>query len=261
MKNFITKFYVGICFLFLYIPIVILVLLSFNNSRSRVVFGGVTLKWYKELFNDSTIMLAFKNTITIAFLSALIATLIALPAAIGINSMRKKNASIIMGLTNIPIINADIVTGIILMLTLSRFLKLGYSSILIAHITFNIPYVLLSILPRLKNLNPSIYESARDLGAGPIFAFFKVVFPEIFPSVMSGFFMAMTMSMDDFVVTYFTKGAGIDTLSTLIYGELKRGIKPEMYALSSVIFLVVLLVLIIVNYVPAFSGKGEKVEE
>lgn len=147
-------------------------------------------------------------------------------------------------------LNADIVTGIALMLWFSRFTNLGYVSILLAHITFNIPYVILSILPKLQQMDMSVYEAARDLGANSVTAFVRVILPMIFPSVMSGFFMALTMSMDDFVVTYFTKGAGINTLSTMIYGELKRGIKPEMYALSTLIFVVVLVILLLANYVP-----------
>ena len=153
-------------------------------------------------------------------------------------------------------LNPDIVTGIILMLLLSSAMKLGYVSILLSHITFNIPYVLLSVMPSLKIVNLSIYEAARDLGASSLRAFFKVVLPEIMPGVLSGFFMAVTLSMDDFVVTYFTHGAGIDTLSTLVYGQLKRGIKPEMYALSSVIFIAVLAALIIFN--ATTSSKEEK---
>jgi spermidine/putrescine transport system permease protein len=256
IKRFVMRFYVVLIFLFLYVPIGILVVLSFNNSRSRAVWGGFTLKWYKVLFMNKTIIHALYNTLYIAFLSALIATLIALPAAVGIVYMRKKQVKVMLAFGNIPMLNADIVTGILLMLTLSRVMNLGTTSILLAHVTFNIPYVLLSILPKLKSTNMSIYEAARDLGAGPVSAFIKVILPEIMPGVISGFFMALTMSMDDFVVTYFTKGAGIDTLSTLIYGQLKRGIKPVMYSLSTVIFLVVLIILLIVNYMPRDSKKN-----
>lgn len=171
-------------------------------------------------------------------------------AAIGIDAMRKRSYTLTLGVGNIPMLNADIVTGIALMLWFSRFTNLGYVSILLAHITFNIPYVILSILPKLQQMDMSVYEAARDLGANSVTAFVRVILPMIFPSVMSGFFMALTMSMDDFVVTYFTKGAGINTLSTMIYGELKRGIKPEMYALSTLIFVVVLVILLLANYVP-----------
>ena len=155
-------------------------------------------------------------------------------------------------------LNADIVTGIALMLWFSRFTNLGYVSILLAHVTFNIPYVILSVLPKLRQMDVSVYEAARDLGASSVTAFTRVVLPNIFPAVVSGFFMAMTMSMDDFVVTYFTKGAGINTLSTMIYGELKRGIKPEMYALSTLIFAVVLVILLFVNYMPRLRQKQQR---
>lgn len=249
MRKFIISFYLFIMFLFMYIPIAVLIGLSFNASRSRTVWGGFTLEWYRELFADSVILNALFNTLSIALISATVATLIAIPAGIGLLAMKKRHSAIIQNFGNIPMLNPDIVTGIILMLLLSSAIKLGYLSILLAHITFNIPYVILSVLPSLRKMNPSIYEAARDLGAGSVYAFIKVVLPEILPGVLSGFFMAVTLSMDDFVVTYFTRGAGIDTLSTLVYGELKRGIKPEMYALSSVIFIVVLVSLIVVNII------------
>ena len=244
------KFYLVLIIAFLYIPIAVLVVLSFNASRSRVVWGGFTLEWYQNLLHNSDVMAALQNTLTIGFASAAIVTGIGLLAAIGIDAMRKRSYTLTLGVGNIPMLNADIVTGIALMLWFSRFTNLGYVSILLAHITFNIPYVILSILPKLQQMDMSVYEAARDLGANSVTAFVRVILPMIFPSVMSGFFMALTMSMDDFVVTYFTKGAGINTLSTMIYGELKRGIKPEMYALSTLIFVVVLVILLLANYVP-----------
>ena len=235
-KNFFMKFYLALIIAFLYIPIAVLVVLSFNDSRSRVVWGGFTLEWYKTLFHNSDVVAALQNTLTIGFGSALIATVIGVLAAVGIDAMKKRSYSLTLGVGNIPMLNADIVTGIALMLWFSRFTNLGYVSILLAHVTFNIPYVILSVLPKLQQMDMSVYEAARDLGAGSVKAFTRVILPNIFPAVVSGFFMAVTMSMDDFVVTYFTKGAGINTLSTMIYGELKRGIKPEMYALSTLIF-------------------------
>ena len=156
-----------------------------------------------------------------------------------------------MGITNIPMLNADIVTGISLMLAFIAFgISLGFKTILIAHITFNIPYVILSVMPKLKQTDKSTYEAALDLGASPLYAFFKVVFPDILPGVLSGFLLAFTMSLDDFIITHFTRGAGINTLSTLIYSQVRRGIQPSMYALSSVIFLTVLVLLLIANYRP-----------
>lgn len=256
LKRFFMKFYLVIIIAFLYIPIGVLVVLSFNDSRSRVVWGGFTLEWYRTLFANSDVLAALENTLSIGFASAAIATAIGLLGALGIDAMRKKSYSITLGVGNIPMLNADIVTGIALMLWFAKFLDLGYMSILLAHVTFNIPYVILSILPKLQQMDVSVYEAARDLGANSVTAFIRVILPGIFPAIMSGFFMALTMSMDDFVVTYFTKGAGINTLSTMIYGELKRGIKPEMYALSTLIFAVVLVILLIINYAPRIRQKA-----
>ena len=257
-KRFFMKFYLVLIIAFLYIPIAVLVVLSFNNSRSRVVWGGFTLEWYTTLFHNSDVVAALQNTLTIGFGSALIATVIGVLAAVGIDAMKKRSYSLTLGVGNIPMLNADIVTGIALMLWFSRFTNLGYVSILLAHVTFNIPYVILSVLPKLRQMDVSVYEAARDLGASSVTAFTRVVLPNIFPAVVSGFFMAMTMSMDDFVVTYFTKGAGINTLSTMIYGELKRGIKPEMYALSTLIFAFVLVILLLVNYMPRLRQKQQR---
>ena len=256
MKKIFVRLYFFVMFLFMYFPIIVLIGLSFNASRARTVWGGFTLEWYAQLFQDSVLLTSLFNTLSIALISAAVSTLIAVPAAIGLLAMKRRHASVIQNFGNIPMLNPDIVTGIILMLLLSSAMKLGYVSILLAHITFNIPYVLLSVLPSLKKVNISIFEAARDLGAGSLYAFTKVVLPEIMPGILSGFFMAITLSMDDFVVTYFTRGAGIDTLSTLVYGQLKRGIKPEMYALSSVIFITVLLALVVFNILSSASEKS-----
>lgn len=201
-------------------------------------------------------MNALYSTLLIALLSALIATLIGTSAAIGIQSMKRKFRTFYMGLTNIPMMNAEIVMGISLMLLFIAFrVTLGFTTVLIAHITFNIPYVILSVLPRLKQTNRHTYEAALDLGASPLFAFFKVIFPDILPGVLSGFMLAFTMSLDDFVITHFTKGPGIDTLSTKIYSEVRKGIKPEMYALSTLLFVSVLLLLLLINFSPKQTKK------
>ena len=164
-----------------------------------------------------------------------------------------------MGVTNIPMLNADIVTGISLMLLFLSFgIRFGFGTILLSHITFNIPYVILSVMPRMRNLNPHTYEAALDLGASPVYAFFKVTFPDLLPGILSGFLMAFTMSLDDFIITHFTKGAGIDTLSTKIYTEVRKGIKPEMYALSTLIFVTVLLLLALVNRPTKEDIKNQK---
>ena len=256
LKRTWQDFYLVLIMVFLYAPIVTMMVLSFNTSKSRTQWGGFTLNWYADMFASRNIMAALHNTLLIAFLSALIATIIGVAASVAINSMKAVPRTIVMGITNIPMLNADIVTGISLMLAFIAFgISLGFKTILIAHITFNIPYVILSVMPKLKQTSRSTYEAAMDLGAGPVYAFFKVVFPDILPGVLSGFLLAFTMSLDDFIITHFTKGAGINTLSTLIYSEVRRGIRPSMYALSTVIFLVVLTLLIITNFVPRIKAE------
>lgn len=245
------NFYLVLILIFLYAPIATLMVLSFNSSRSRNQWGSFSLRWYAEMFESAAITDALRNTLIIALVSALVATVIGTMAAIAINGMKPLPRSILMGITNIPMLNADIVTGISLMLTFIAFgISLGFKTILIAHITFNIPYVILSVMPKLKQTSRSAYEAAMDLGASPFYAFRKVVLPDIMPGVLSGFLLAFTMSLDDFIITHFTKGAGINTLSTLIYSEVRRGIKPSMYALSTVIFLAVLALLLITNFAP-----------
>lgn len=251
IKRIIQDFYLVIILVFLYAPIATMGVLSFNSSKSRTQWGGFTMNWYTDLFSSSTIMTALYNTLLIAFLSSLIAVIIGTAAAVAINSMDRVPRSILMGITNIPMLNADIVTGISLMLAFIAFgISLGFQTILIAHITFNIPYVILSVMPKLKQTDKSTYEAAMDLGATSVSAFFNVVFPDILPGVLSGFLLAFTMSLDDFIITHFTRGAGINTLSTLIYSEVRRGIKPSMYALSTIIFITVLVLLLITNFAP-----------
>lgn len=256
VKKSLSRIYLAIIFLFLYLPIGVLIVLSFNNSLSRVKWGGFTTEWYRNLVSDPTIMNAFYTTILITVASSVIATIIGAMAAIGISAMRKRNRQIMLGATNIPLLNADIVTGISLMLLFVRFTALGTSTVLIAHITFDIPYVILNVLPKLSNTSSHTYEAARDLGATPLYAFFKIVWPDIKPGVFSGFLMAVTMSLDDFSITYFTKGAGVNTLSTMIYTQLRKGIIPEMYALSTILFFLALVLLLIMNYRSVKDAKG-----
>ena len=251
IRKYLQKIYLALVFILLYAPIVTLIVLSFNQSKTRAKWGGFTLKWYKELLKNEQIMSAFYTTLIIAFVSAAIATVIGTAAAIAIQGMKQKWKTMYMGLTNIPMMNAEIVMGVSLMLLFIAFhMTLGFGTILIAHITFNIPYVILSVLPKLKQTNRYTYEAALDLGASPVKAFFKVVFPDIVPGVLSGFMLAFTMSLDDFVITHFTKGPGIDTLSTKIYTEVRKGIKPEIYALSTIMFVTVLVLLLLINYSP-----------
>ncbi len=261
MTKILKKIYIGLIFLFLYAPMFTLIVLSFNKSKSRAKWGGFTFQWYGKLFGNSMVMQALINTLLIAFLSALIACVIGTIASLAINKMGIVMKSTLMGVTNIPMLNADIVTGISLMLLFLFFrFKFGFTTILLSHITFNIPYVILSVLPRIKKMNSSNYEAALDLGATPVYAFFKVILPDIWPGLLSGFLMAFTMSLDDFIITHFTKGPGVDTLSTKIYAQVKKGIDPEMYALSTLIFLSVLVLLILVNTLPAGNKKKKEID-
>lgn len=259
MKKTARNIYLGLILFLMYAPIVTLIVLSFNASKSRAKWGGFTLHWYSSLFQDKAIMAALYNTLLIALVSAILATIIGTAASIGINAMKAKGKTIMMGITNIPILNSEIVTGISLMLLfIACRVTLGFSTILLAHITFCIPYVILSVMPKLKQTSKSTYEAAQDLGAGPVYAFFKVVFPDIWPGVVSGFLMAFTMSLDDFIITHFTKGPGVDTLSTKIYAEVRKGIRPEMYALSTLLFVSVLVLMICVNASPKESKDVKK---
>ena len=258
VKKCASRIYMFLIFAFLYLPIIVLIALSFNNSKTKVVWGGFTLRWYTSCFQDEKIMSAFVTTLQITFLSAIIATLIGTLAALGINAMRKRNQTIYLGATNIPLLNADIVTGISMMLLFVKFMDLGFVTVLIAHITFSIPYVILNVMPKLRQVNRNTYEAALDLGATPMYAFYKVTWPEIRSGVFSGFMMAVTMSLDDFSITYFTKGAGVNTLSTMLYTELRKGIKPELYALPTILFFAVLIILLLGNVHPGKKAATDK---
>lgn len=246
------RIYLYIIFLFLYAPIVVLVIYSFNESKSRGHWGGFTLKWYRELFRDREIAAALYNTLMIAILSSIIATIIGTAAAIGIHNMKKIKKAVVMNLTYLPVLNPEIVTGVSLML-LFIFMKtftnigLGFFTMLLAHITFNIPYVILSVLPKLKQLNKYTYEAALDLGATPLNAIRKVIIPEIMPGIVTGFILAFTLSIDDFVISFFTTGSGVSNLSIYVYSMARRGINPKINALSTIMFITILVLLLIVN--------------
>ena len=257
--NALEKLYMTVIFIFMYAPIATLIVLSFNSSKSRAKWGGFTLQWYKQLVSDSEILNAMANTLIIALIATVVSTIIGTATCVALMGFKRRSRAFIMGITNIPMINADIVTGISLML-LFRVLhfQTGFVTVLLAHITFDIPYVMLSVMPRMKTISPSVYEAAQDLGAEPFYAFRKTVLPDLMPAVISGSLMAFTMSIDDFIITYFTKGSGFDTLSTKIYNEVKRGIQPEIYALSAIIFVVVLALLLASNRMktrPAVLGR------
>lgn len=258
VRNAAKRIYLILILIFLYAPILTLVVLSFNSSKSRAKWGGFTLHWYKELFQNEDILNALYTTLILAFLSAFIAVIIGTMASIAMNAMKKTPRMVLTAVTNIPMLNADIVTGISLMLlfiginTVLRInFELGFTTMLLSHITFNIPYVILSVMPKLKQTNKSTYEAALDLGATPLYAFWKVILPDIFPGILSGFLLAFTMSLDDFIITHFTKGPGVDTLSTMIYAEVRKGIKPEMYALSTLMFVAVIILLVLINRKPS----------
>jgi spermidine/putrescine transport system permease protein len=264
MRKAISRIYLAFIFILLYAPIAVLIILSFNNSRTRAKWGGWTLKWYLSMFQDQVIMSALWNTLLIAVLSALISTILGLMASVSLLAMKHKKRSIVLSLLNIPMLNAEIVTGISLMLIFIAFgqflshwgymIEFGFGTVLIGHITFNIPYTVLLIMPKLRQINISTYEAALDLGASRWLAFRKVIIPDIMPGVLSGFMLAFTLSLDDFVITHFTKGPGFDTLSTKIYTEVRKGIKPEMYALSTLLFVSVLILLLI-------FGRGRKKQQ
>lgn len=247
LRGLLGKVYMAIVFVFLYTPIVTLIVYSFNEGKGRK-WTGFSLKWYQQLFESAAIGEAVVNTLTIALLSAAIATLIGVLSSVGIQALKDRFRNVYMAINNIPLLNSDLVTGLSLMLVFGVFgITLGYSSVLIAHITFNVPYVILSVMPRLRQTSASTYEAALDLGARPLTAFRKVIIPEIMPGIVSGFLMAFTMSLDDFIITHFTKGPGINTISTLIYSEVRRGVKPSMNALSTIMFLSAIVLLVLTN--------------
>ena len=257
-----SRLFTFFIFLFLYAPIFLLVFFSFNEARSNRVWSGFSLKWYAELFQDSRLLGAVQTTLILSVLAALIATVLGTAAALGFSNMKKRARSICLSVNNIPLTNADIITGVSMMLlfvfaigafndTLGQVLDIqwrtGFATLLIAHITFDTPYVILSVMPKLRQLDPNIYEAAQDLGATGWYAFRKVILPEIMPGVLNGMLIAFTMSIDDFVISYFTKGPGVTTLAVEIYTMVKKPVTPEINALFTLLFLSVLALLLIIN--------------
>lgn len=265
MKS-LAKIYSTVIFAFLYLPIFILVIFSFNESKSRVSWTGFTLKWYIKLFNDSEILKALFNTFFIAVISAIFATILGSLAAIGIKSMKKFPRKFLMTVTDLPIVNPEIVTGVSLMLlfvfsfTTLKLLKPGITTLILSHTTFCTPYVILSVLPKLNQLNPHLYEAAQDLGCPPVRAFFKVVLPDIMPGIITGMVMAFTLSLDDFVISYFTSGT-TQTLPIAIYSMTRKMVSPEINALSTILFLVILVLLVLLNVRQNRDLKVKKVGE
>jgi spermidine/putrescine transport system permease protein len=262
----------GLVFLFLYAPIFVLIAFSFNESKSRANWTGFSLKWYVELFQDSSIMSAFGTTIMVSVLAAAIATVLGTLTALGLMNMGRKSRNVILSVNNIPMTNADIITGVSMMLlfvaalgavnaTLGTNFKMGFVTLLLAHVTFDTPYVILSVMPKLRQLDPNIMEAAEDLGATSTYAFRKVVLPEIMSGVVNGAIMAFTMSVDDFVISYFTAGSRTQTLAMVIYSMTRKRISPEINALSTLLFVVVLALLVVVNLRQSRQAKAQAKRE
>lgn len=247
LRTFFKGTYLGLMLLFLYAPIAVLIVYSFNESKTMGHWTGFSLRWYEALFQDSMVMEALTVTLTIAVFSALIATVIGTFAAIGMHSMKKGTRRVIENISQLPVVNPDLVTGISLMMLFAFLtLKNGYIRLLIAHITFNIPYVIFSVMPKLRQSSNQLYEAALDLGCTPLTALWRVVIPDIMPGIVSGFILAFTLSLDDFVVSYFAT-QGVQNLSIYIYSIARRGINPKINALSTLMFAAVVTLLLIVN--------------
>ncbi len=258
-----SKLYAALVFIFLYAPIAVLLLFSFNESSSTSVFTGFSLQWYKDLFADEATLRALYNTVILAVCSSLLSTVLGTAAAVGIDKFKKGPIrSGVMAVTNIPMMNPEIVTGISMMLLfvfVGRLVNvssvLGFGTLLIAHVTFNLPYVILTVLPKLRQTDKNLAEAAQDLGCKPVSAFFKVVLPSIMPGIITGMIMAFTLSLDDFIISYFTSGPGFQTLPIVIFSMTKKRVKPDMYALSALIFISILVLLILYNVA---QSKGEE---
>ena len=266
MKKAVGNVFIALIYILLYAPLLVMVFFSFNSAKSTSVFQGFSLKWYRELFSSSNTITALQNTLILAVTSALIATVIGTAAAVYIYYVKNKAWKNTLDMvTNIPMMNPDIVTGVSLMLLfvfVGRLLglsnSLSFGTLLIAHVTFNLPYVILNVLPKLNQTDPYLMQAAQDLGSTPIQAFFKVVMPAIMPGIMSGALMSFTLSLDDFVISYYTTGSSFQTLPLLIFSMTKKTVKPDMYALSSLIFLTVLVLLLVVNISQMRAEKKEK---
>lgn len=254
--------YITFIYFFLYAPIIVLAIYSFNNSRTRGSWTGFTIKWYLAMFQDHQIMTSLYYSLVIGAIAAFVATFIGTLAAFGIDNMKPLPRATFMNLTYLPVLNPDIVTGISFMLLFIFIrLRLGFVTLLLSHITFNIPYVILSVLPRVKQLDKNMYEAALDLGATPGLAFRKVILPEIMPGVITGLLLAFTLSLDDFVISFFNTGSGVSTLAITIYSMARRGVNPKINALSTLMFVSVLTLLITVNIMMSRQKRSKIKEE
>ena len=265
MKAF-SKIYTALVFIFLYAPIFVLLLFSFNSTSSTSVFSGFSMQWYKAILEDEASIKALYNTLILAVCSSLLATVLGTAAAVGIDKFKKGPLrSSVMATTNIPMMNPEIVTGISMMLLFVFVGKLvtddsvlGFGTLLVAHVTFSLPYVILNVLPKLRQTDRNLAEAAQDLGCKSVAAFFKVVLPSIMPGILTGMIMAFTLSLDDFIISYFTGGPGFQTLPIAIFSMTKKRVKPDMYALSALIFVSILLLLILYNIAQQKSDEKSK---
>ncbi len=261
-NGLLSRLFTILVFVFLYAPIFLLVIFSFNATKSNRVWGGFSLRWYLELFDDSRILGALQTTLLLSVSAAILATILGTAAAFGFYAMKRRTRNLCLAVNNIPLTNADIITGVSMMLlfvfainafnatiggTLGIKWRMGFMTLLIAHVTFDAPYVILSVLPKLRQLDPNLYEAAQDLGAPGFLAFRKVVLPEILPGVLNGLMIAFTMSIDDFVISYFTKGPGVNVLAVEIYTMVKKPVTPEINALFTLMFVFLLILLAIIN--------------
>ena len=268
-NSFLAKFYMFMVFFFLFAPIVVMILFSFNAGKSTSVFEGFSLKWYLEMITNDAILEAVRNTLLLAVTSSVISTTLGTIAAYGINKMRSPGVrTMLMTVTQIPMINPEIITGfsftlmfVFVGLLLHVSETFSFWTMLIAHVTFSLPYVMLQITPKLKQMDKSLPEAAMDLGCTPVQSFFKVTLHEIMPGIVSGAIMAFTMSLDDFVISYFTSGNGFETLPIRIYGMTKKTVTPKMYALATIIFFVILALLIISNIIEGNEDKIVRINE
>lgn len=251
-----SKIYTAVIFAFLFAPIIILLVFSFNESKSLSVFSEFSLKWYKELFNDRSTLESVKNTVVLALAATAVSTIMGTAAAFGIYRLRKEWYKVLMNtVTNIPMVNPDIITGISMMLVFvfvgrmfGASTSLNFWTILIAHVTFCLPYVILQVLPKLQQMDDALIEAAQDLGCTPVRAFFKVTLPEILPGIITGAIMAFTLSLDDFVISYFCAGNTFQTLPIFIYSQTKKRVTPDMNALCAIIFVTILVLLLVRNF-------------
>lgn len=264
-----SRIYTGVMFAFLFAPIVVMLIYSFNSAKSLSVYSGFSLRWYEELSSDRNTLQAVKNTLVLAFSATAISTVMGTAAAVGINKLRSKWYRAVMNVvTDIPMTNPDIITGISLMLMfvfIGRLFgastSLSFWTMLIAHVTFCLPYVILQVLPKLQQMDPALPEAAMDLGCTPMRAFLKVELPEIFPGILTGAIMAFTLSLDDFVISYFTAGNGFETLPIRIYGMTKKTVTPKMYALATIIFFVTMSLLLVSNLIDSGDQRKRKEEK